>query len=150
MSIKAYQTAQDKVSDPRRIEIMVFQKCNALLTSAEADRSRSGDGSQSLATAKSEAHALYENDRLWTTLLADLANDDNQLAPALRARLISLGLWASRYADKVRAEKTASFEPLIHLNAQMIAGLTASLDPARQGVPSQAAGTPAPLGPIVT
>lgn len=149
MSIKAYQTAQDKVSDPRRIEIMVFQKCNALLTSAQADRSRSGDGSQPLGAAKSEAQALFENERLWSTLLADLANDENQLAPALRARLISLGLWATRYADKVRSDKAASFEPLIHLNAQMIAGLTASLDPARRCEPSQATGMAA-VGTIVT
>jgi flagellar biosynthesis activator protein FlaF len=138
MSIKAYQNAQDKVTDPRRIEIMMFQKCNALLSAAAAARTQSDNGDEALAMAKCEAQALFENDKLWGSLLADLAGEENQLPAALRARLISLGLWAFRHTDKIRAEK-ASFDPLINLNDQMIVGLTASLDAARGQAPAVAA-----------
>ncbi len=147
MSIKAYQNVQNKVTDPRRIEIMVFEKCNALLRAAAIARSSAAAGDP-LAAAKSEAEALFENSRLWIHLIGDLAGDDNQLPDALRAQLISLGLWANHYADAVRSAK-ASFDPLIDLNTQMIVGLTASLE---SGVgPSTGASTAIdPAAPIVT
>lgn len=143
MSIKAYQSVQDRVTDPRRIEIMVFQKCNALLTAAA--RARAGEESEAtpLAAVKCEAEALFENERLWTSLLADLAVEENQLPAPLRAQLISLGIWACRYIDKIRYRK-ASFAPLIDVNAQMIAGLTTSLEASHS--PSAATAAPA-LGP---
>jgi flagellar biosynthesis activator protein FlaF len=126
MSIKAYQKMQDQVTDPRRIEIMAFQQCTALLVAASEARARPQDPCQPLASVKRVAEALYKNDQLWIALLTDLASDSNRLPEALRARLISLGLWAQRYANEVRC-KQASFAPLIALNKQMIEGLSASL-----------------------
>ncbi|MBK8174612.1 MAG: flagellar biosynthesis regulator FlaF [Rhodospirillales bacterium] len=130
MSIKTYQSAQDKTTDARRIEMVVFQKCNALLEKASSARTQPSSSATPLDVAKQVAQALYQNDLVWSSLVADLASDDNKLPEALRAQLISLGLWAQRYADDVRRAK-ASFDPLINLNCRMIEGLNASLASAR-------------------
>lgn len=132
MSIKAYQSAQDKTIDPRRVEIMLFQKCNARLTAAA--HARHGGTADPLAAVKAMEQALFENDRLWVALLCDLASDENRLSEELRARLISLGLWARRHMDAVRCGQ-ASIEPLVELNNQMIAGLSASLESTRSTAP---------------
>ena len=135
MSIKAYQKMQDQVTDPRRIEIMAFQRCTGLMIAASEARARPQDPAQPLAAVQRAAEALFENDQLWIALLADLAGEANQLPAALRARLISLGLWAQRYADQVRF-KNAPFAPLIALNQQMIEGLSASLNAGAPAAPS--------------
>ncbi len=149
MSIKAYQTVQDSVTDPRRIEMMVFQKCNALLTAAAEARTKTGRTANPLAIKKCETEALFEHERLWTSLLADLAGDDNQLPAPLRAQLISLGLWACRYVDDVRYRQ-ASIEPLINLNTQMIAGLSESLATTRSQAVVPPTPTAGPSAPILT
>jgi len=149
MSIKAYQAVQDKVTDPRRIEIMVFQRCNALMSAAASARSHGIVATDPLAAIKGEAQALFEHDRLWISLLADLATDENQMPAPLRARLISLGLWSCRYTDRVRQQQ-APFEPLIELNNQMIAGLTDSLQANRNATVEPAAPFTHTDAPIVT
>ena len=150
MSIKAYQVVQDKVTDPRRIEISVFQRCNALLraaaTTGTGDDDAAGDP---LAVEKRRAQALFEHERLWISLLGDLASDDNQLPAVLRAQLISLGLWSCRHADSVR-KQNAPLEPLIALNSQMIAGLTESLEGNRDRAPDPNAPTARADAPILT
>lgn len=149
MSIKAYQNVQDQVTDPRRIEIMVFQRCNALLNAAANARADGVDDADPLAAIKCEAQALFEQNRLWISLLSDLASDDNQLPGAMRAQLISLGLWSCRYTDDVRKHK-APFEPLIALNNQIIAGLTDSLQSTREHAVAVAAQSAQRDAPIVT
>jgi Flagellar biosynthesis regulator FlaF len=114
-----------------------------------AARARAGEGGEAapLAAAKCEAEALFENERLWTSLLTDLAAEENQLPVPLRAQLISLGIWACRYIDKIRFRK-ASYAPLIEVNTQMIAGLTASLEASRgpaATVAAPALGTTEPM-----
>lgn len=149
MSIKAYQTLQDTVTDPRHIEIVVFQRCNALLGAAAEAHANGNAATDPVAAKKCEAEALFEHERLWTSLLADLAADDNQLPAPLRARLISLGLWACRHADDVRY-RHAAIEPLIELNNQMIAGLTESLATTRVQAIVPATTSAGPSAPIIT
>lgn len=65
--------------------------------------------------------ALDRLDRLWTALLGDLAHPDNALPEALRARLISVGLWVMR--ESARARLWAGVDALVAVNATIRAGL---------------------------
>lgn len=68
------------------------------------------------------AQAIHDNRRLWSTLVADLAGDDNALPVALRARLLSLGAFVQTYSSRVLGDR-ASPEPLIEVNTAIMRGL---------------------------
>lgn len=54
--------------------------------------------------------------RLWTTLIQDLGNPENELPDELRANLISIGLWLMREAEEVRQGRSTNFEGLIEVS----------------------------------
>jgi flagellar protein FlaF len=120
------------------------------MIAARDARARRHAASEQIEIARREAEALFANDRLWCTLSSDLMSDTNKLPAKLRAELISLGLWAQRYANTVRFEN-APFDPLISLNNQMINGLSASLKAggAAAALPtSPSAAAPSPSAPV--
>ena len=110
MSVARYAAAQNAAATPREIEIRAFRYVNGLLAGA-------GD-------VPARATALQKTIQLWTILLTDLASDGNALPDELKARLISLGLWAQREAAS-RMMDDASLSPLIELHRDMLAGLEA-------------------------
>jgi flagellar protein FlaF len=114
MTAARYAAAQDAAATPREIEIRAFRYVNGLLAGA--------------ADAPARVAALAKALQLWTVLLGDLASDGNRLPDELRARLISLGLWAQREAA-ARMEDAAPLTPLIELHRDMIAGLEAQVPP---------------------
>jgi flagellar biosynthesis activator protein FlaF len=61
--------------------------------------------------------------RLWGVLLEDLASVENDLPKALRADLISIGLWIMREAEAIRLEKSANFRGIIEVSAAIRDGL---------------------------
>src|SRR5688572_19530303 len=61
--------------------------------------------------------------RLWTTLLEDLSNPENDLPAKLRADLISIGLWMTREAEQIRQAKSANFKGMIEVSAAIRDGL---------------------------
>lgn len=60
---------------------------------------------------------------LWTTLLFDLSNDENRLPVALRASLISIGIWLLRELDKIDSGESANFDGVIEINRMIADGL---------------------------
>src|SRR5262249_28411191 len=66
--------------------------------------------------------ALDWNRRLWSALATDCSSKGNQLSDPLRAQIISLSLWVSRFSSEV-ARTGASLEPLIDVNRSIMAGL---------------------------
>jgi flagellar protein FlaF len=66
--------------------------------------------------------AIDWNRRLWSTLAADCTSPENKLAPPVRAQIISLSLWVSRYSSEAIQQGT-SLEPLIDVNKSIMAGL---------------------------
>ena len=68
------------------------------------------------------AEALDANKRLWNILSADCSTPDNKLPPSLRAQIISLALWVSRYSSEVLRDG-AEIDPLIDINRTMMEGL---------------------------
>jgi len=110
MGAHRYAAIQNAAASPREIELRAFRYVNGLLTVA-ADR-------------RTRAIALEKTHRLWAILIRDLASPGNRLAPELRGRLLSLGLWAQREAD-ARLSDDRSLEPLLALQRDMIEALEA-------------------------
>jgi flagellar protein FlaF len=66
--------------------------------------------------------ALADNEKLWSTLAADVAEDGNGLPEALRARLFYLYRFTAEHSRKVRSE-AASAEVLVDINTAVLRGL---------------------------
>ena len=61
--------------------------------------------------------------RLWAVFIEDLAETDNDLPKALRADLISIGLWVIREAEQIRLEKSSNFRGIIEVSQSIRDGL---------------------------
>jgi flagellar biosynthesis activator protein FlaF len=61
--------------------------------------------------------------QLWTVFLADLSNDENALPVALRASLISIGIWVRREVDRIDTGQSENFDGLIEINQMIADGL---------------------------
>lgn len=113
MSFQAYQKASTRVEDPRSTEYRLFaQVTRALMKASETDR----------VEISSRIDALDWNRRLWSNLGADCASVDNKLPDQLRASIISLSLFVSKYTSQVM-RGTGEFEVLIDLNRTIMQGL---------------------------
>jgi flagellar protein FlaF len=113
MSLRAYQQAAARSESPRETEYRIFgQVTRALIDAAEST------------DASCRVDALDWNRRLWSTLAADCAQPTNELAPEVRAQIISLSMWVGRHTSAV-VRREEGFEPLIDLNRIMMQGLSA-------------------------
>jgi flagellar protein FlaF len=114
MTLQAYQNAQRAVEDPRVTEYRLFgQVTGALL-----------DAKSSNAHGTTLVEAIDWNRRMWRTLAADCMDDRNALTQDLRAKIVSLSLWVSKYSRRVTREK-APLDPLIEINRTIMQGLGA-------------------------
>lgn len=68
------------------------------------------------------AEALHENRRLWTALAVDVADAENALPQALRARVFYLAEFTQHHTQKILREK-ASVMPLLEINMAVLRGL---------------------------
>ncbi|HUJ04355.1 MAG TPA: flagellar biosynthesis regulator FlaF [Rhizomicrobium sp.] len=112
MSHQAYKNTQRVTEDPRATEYRLFGQ----VTGALIDVQKNGT------TGGPLAEALDWNGRLWRTLAADCMDDRNQLPPEVRAKIVSLSLWVTKYSKSVTREG-ASVEPLIEINRTIMQGL---------------------------
>ena len=100
----------------------------AALLGQSASLMRIADGAEATTAQRMEAARFAE--RLWSGLLDDLASPRNGLEPALRADLISIGIFVMRTtAEAARGER--AFAPCIDITEQLRAGLCG-----RSGLPS--------------
>src|SRR6185503_19537462 len=112
MSIKAYQRAATQADNPRELEYRAFGLVTAGLVRVK----------EAAPAVPIVAEALDANKRLWNILSADCSTPDNKLPPSLRAQIISLALWVSRYSSEVLRDG-AEIDPLIDINRTMMEGL---------------------------
>lgn len=110
MTVAAYTVAQAATETPRQIEYRLFAKVTKALIDAE-------QGSRS-----DLVRALTWNRRLWLTLQADCARDENRLPETIRAGIISLALWVERHTRMV-LKGDGRTEPLIAVNRSIMEGL---------------------------
>jgi flagellar protein FlaF len=69
--------------------------------------------------------AIDWNRRLWSTLAVDCMDDGNKLPNPLRAQIISLSIWVTKYSSQV-IQQGVSLEPLIDINRNIMQGLQAA------------------------
>jgi flagellar protein FlaF len=112
MTLQAYQNVQRVVEDPRATEYRLFGQVTGALLDA---KNKNAQGAPLV-------EAIDWNKRMWRTLAADCMDDRNGLAEDLRAKIVSLSLWVSKYSRKVTREK-APLDPLIEINRNVMQGL---------------------------
>jgi flagellar protein FlaF len=115
MSLQAYQKTQRTTENPRDAEFRLF----GLVTRALLDVEKEPRGSAKL------VEAVDWNRRLWSALATDCSSEDNQLSKEVRAQIISLSLWVSRYSSHVIRNRE-SVEPLVEINRTIMQGLGGS------------------------
>jgi flagellar protein FlaF len=112
MTLQAYKNTQRATEDPRVTEYRLFgQVTGALL-----------DARNSNAAGTPLMEAIDWNRRMWRTLAADCMDDRNSLSEDLRAKIISISLWVSKYSRQVTRDK-APIDPLIEINRNIMQGL---------------------------
>jgi flagellar protein FlaF len=119
MSIQAYQRASAQAESPRETEYRIFGLVTAGLISAQQEGRSNLQGL---------AQAIDRNRRLWSILAQDCANPDNSLSHEMRAHIISLSMWVSRYSSGV-IQNGEDIGPLIDVNRTMMQGLAPSDTP---------------------
>lgn len=112
MSLQAYKNTQVATENPRVTEYRLFGQVTGALLDAR--------NSQAIGTPLVEV--IDWNRRMWRTLVADCMDDRNALTEDLRAKIISISLWVSKYSRQVTREK-APLDPLIEINRNIMAGL---------------------------
>ena len=115
MTLKAYQDTQRVTEDPRATEYRLFGQVTGALITAQKSGTHGGP----------LAEAVDWNRTLWRTLAADCMDDRNSLTQDVRAKIVSLSLWVSKYSKQVTREG-ASLEPLIEINRTIMQGLQGS------------------------
>jgi flagellar biosynthesis activator protein FlaF len=112
MPVQAYQRTQRATENPKASEYRLFGQ----VTGALIDAQSAGASGNSL------INALDWNRRLWSTLAVDCMDDGNKLSNPLRAQIISLSIWVTKYSSQVM-QQGASLEPLIDINRTIMQGL---------------------------
>lgn len=113
MTVQAYQRAATQAESPREIEYRVFGIVTAALIKAKEV------GRADLAAL---SKALYDNRRLWSTLLTDCARPENRLSPETRGQIISLAMFVDKHSSAVMLEGE-DLDPLIDINKSIMDGL---------------------------
>lgn len=110
---RAYQSQTAPIRTPRGVEYEAFARITHRLAGAARQGNR---GFSKL------AEALHDNRRLWVTLAAAVADNDNALPTDLRARLFYLAEFTEAHSQKV-LRGTAPVAPLIEVNTAVMRGL---------------------------
>jgi flagellar protein FlaF len=114
MGLEAYRKVQKAAESPRETEYRLFGQVTGALIKAREDAASGAD----------LVKVLDWNRRLWSALANDCGLQGNNLPKELRAQIISLSLWVSRYSSDV-ATKRADIDALIDVNKAIMEGLAA-------------------------
>jgi flagellar protein FlaF len=109
----AYAQPAAPARTPRSAEYEVIARITQRLVAAHRRRAENYPGLVA---------ALAENEQLWSTLAADVADPDNGLPQTLRARLFYLYRFTAEHSCKVR-DGLASAEVLVDINTAVLRGL---------------------------
>jgi flagellar biosynthesis activator protein FlaF len=74
-------------------------------------------------SSRETVEALHYVRSLWSILMEDLAHQENDLPEALRADLISIGIWVLRETEQIRLNRSNDFQNLIDINSMICEGL---------------------------
>jgi len=97
----------------RAQEARALDRVIAMLREAETTGAKSRHG----------INALYQLRTLWTIFLDDLKGSENALPIALRAQLISIGIWVMKEIERLRGGEVSDLAPIIEINQIIRDGL---------------------------
>lgn len=112
MTFKAYQNTQQITENSRETEYRLFGQVTGALINAQREGRIGGP----------LAEAVDWNRKMWRLLAADCLDDRNKLPDGLRANIVSLSLFVTRYSKDVM-RNGASLDPLIEINRSIMQGL---------------------------
>lgn len=112
MTIGTYQRTQNIAESPRACERRLINEVTAELVAA----------STTGMTGVALMPALHRNREMWNTFSLLCSDDENGLTPELRAGIVSLAGWVSRYTSNVVAGKDC-IDPLVEVNQILAEGL---------------------------
>ena len=119
MSLHAYQRARTMIDDPRATEYRLMSQVTGEMMSAR-DAGLSGPALMPV---------LHRNREVWGAFSSACGATGNLLPDALRASIISIGLWVDRFTSDVVSGRD-SIDELISVNRAIIEGLTGGAKPA--------------------
>ncbi len=112
MTLKAYQNTQQITENSRETEYRLFGQVTGALISAQREGRTGGPLGE----------VVDWNRKMWRLLAADCLDDHNKLPDGIRANIVSLSLFVTRYSRDV-LRKGASLDPLIEINRSIMQGL---------------------------
>jgi flagellar biosynthesis activator protein FlaF len=121
MSVSAYKRTIRDTESPRDIERRVLSRINAKLQELAQNFDPADPATRIVSSELREA--VWENQRFWMTIKADLATPQNELGTEIRATLISLAMWIDKQSGKVLANE-GNLQPMVDVNNNIIAGLS--------------------------
>jgi flagellar protein FlaF len=104
---------EDSSSECREREKLAFDRAIDLLKEAASKGARSLEGKEAISFVQ----------RLWSILIDDLLSAENSLPDALRAELVSIGLWIMKESDLIQQGRSENYAALIDLNTMIRDGL---------------------------
>jgi flagellar protein FlaF len=104
---------EDSSSECREREKLALDRAIDLLKGAAANGIKSLEGREAITFVQ----------RLWSILIDDLLSADNGLPDALRAELVSIGLWIMKEADLIQQGRSENYTALIDINTMIRDGL---------------------------
>ena len=104
---------EDSTQDARTRERQAMERAIELLELGQQKGVRSMEA----------AEAMNYLNRLWHLFIDDLAKPENDLPDALRAELISIGIWITNEINRMRLGKSENFNGLIDICAIIRDGL---------------------------
>lgn len=107
------EVMEDSSDECRRREHDLLGRAIALLKAADGSAHNSPE----------MLNAIVFVQRVWSFLMKDLANPDNNLPEKLKGQLISVGLWIMRETDLIVRGETSSVTALIDVNTMIQEGL---------------------------
>lgn len=104
---------EDDVVDAKAREKQLLERSIELLENARDDTSN----------FRQIIEATHFTQRLWSALLTDLAEGNNQLPDELRASLISIGIWVLKENEKIRQRNSDDFDGIIEISKTIVGGI---------------------------
>jgi flagellar protein FlaF len=108
------QTVEESPAAARVRERELLERAIRLLAVARIKGARSAESFEATDNLR----------RLWVILIEDLSSEGNALPEALRASLISIGLWILREIDSIDSGRSDNFDGLIEINQMIADGLS--------------------------
>ncbi|MCX2697509.1 MULTISPECIES: flagellar biosynthesis regulator FlaF [Ochrobactrum] len=103
----------DDMASAKEREQMLFDRSIAMLAAAKAN----GSGSHEA------IDAAYFINRLWTTVIDDLASAENALPKELKAAIISVGIFILKEIERIRQGESDDYDTLIEITRSIRDGL---------------------------